>query len=150
MTGVGAVTSALFVGCGGGVSMRQFSTVYPGIAMDVVEPEPAVLALARACFGLADIPGLRVHLGEGAAFVADAGRAGLRWDVAIIDAYGAMELPGAIATPDSLARVAKLGLDARMLLANNDGYSFFAALDDLVVTGPTRTNVNDYRAILIL
>jgi glycerate 2-kinase len=35
------------------------------------------------------------------------------------------------------------------MLANNDGYSFFSALGDLVVTGPTRTNVNDFRAILI-
>jgi glycerate 2-kinase len=36
------------------------------------------------------------------------------------------------------------------MLANNDGYSFFEALDDLVITGPTRTNVNDFRALLIL
>jgi hydroxypyruvate reductase len=35
------------------------------------------------------------------------------------------------------------------MLADNDGYGFFAALDDLVVTGPTRTNVNDYRVILV-
>ena len=42
-----------------------------------------------------------------------------------------------------------LGVDAEKLLANNDGYGFFSALGDLVVTGPTRTNVNDYRAILI-
>ena len=40
-------------------------------------------------------------------------------------------------------------LFVRKMLANNDGYSFFAALDDLVVTGPTLTNVNDFRAILI-
>ncbi|MEK7230527.1 MAG: glycerate kinase [Pseudomonadota bacterium] len=56
---------------------------------------------------------------------------------------------GAIAAPDSLARAAKLGLSADKLLANNDGYSYFSALGDLVVTGPTRTNVNDYRAILV-
>ena len=48
-----------------------------------------------------------------------------------------------------VARAARLGVHAEKLLANNDGYSFFSALDDLVVTGPTRTNVNDYRAILI-
>ena len=41
------------------------------------------------------------------------------------------------------------GLDASALLADNDGYGFFAALGDLVVTGPTLTNVNDFRAILI-
>jgi hydroxypyruvate reductase len=41
------------------------------------------------------------------------------------------------------------GLDAQARLADNDGYGFFAALNDLVVTSPTRTNVNDFRAILI-
>jgi len=43
----------------------------------------------------------------------------------------------------------KLGLDASGLLASNDSYSFFSGIGDLVVTGPTRTNVNDYRAILL-
>ncbi len=42
------------------------------------------------------------------------------------------------------------GLDAKARLADNDGYGFFSALDDLVVTGPTLTNVNDFRAILIV
>ena len=56
---------------------------------------------------------------------------------------------GAIATPDTLARAAARGLDPAALLAANDTYGFFAALGDLVVTGPTRTNVNDFRAILI-
>ena len=56
---------------------------------------------------------------------------------------------GAIAAPDSRARAAQLGLRADQLLANNDGYGYFSALGDLVVTGPTRTNVNDYRVILI-
>ena len=41
------------------------------------------------------------------------------------------------------------GVEAKKLLADNDGYGFFSALDDLIVTGPTRTNVNDYRVILI-
>jgi hydroxypyruvate reductase len=36
------------------------------------------------------------------------------------------------------------------MLVNNDGYSFFAALGDLIITGPTRTNVNDYRVILVV
>ena len=56
---------------------------------------------------------------------------------------------GALATPTSLARAGAAGIDARALLADNDAYRFFAALDDLVVTGPTRTNVNDFRALLI-
>jgi hydroxypyruvate reductase len=62
---------------------------------------------------------------------------------------GTEDNAGAILAPDSLKRAAKKKLDARKLLDNNDGYGFFSALDDLVVTGPTRTNVNDYRVILV-
>jgi glycerate 2-kinase len=63
---------------------------------------------------------------------------------------GTEDNAGALAGPDSLARARAAGLDAKAMLANNDGYSFFAALGDLVVTGPTRTNVNDFRAVLVL
>ena len=56
---------------------------------------------------------------------------------------------GALLGPDSLGRAAALGVRARDRLADNDGYGFFSALGDLVTTGPTRTNVNDFRAILI-
>ena len=48
-----------------------------------------------------------------------------------------------------LARAATAGLDPRARLKDNDAYGFFEALGDLVITGPTRTNVNDFRAILI-
>jgi hydroxypyruvate reductase len=51
--------------------------------------------------------------------------------------------------PDTLAQARTLGLDPSAYLADNDAYSLFAALGDLVVTGPTRTNVNDFRAILV-
>jgi len=57
---------------------------------------------------------------------------------------------GAIAAPDSLRRARKLGSSAATALADNDSYTFFNQLNDLIVTGPTRTNVNDYRAILVL
>ena len=62
---------------------------------------------------------------------------------------GAEEIAGAIVTPDTLARAKLLGIDAKASLADNDGHSFFEALGDQVITGPTRTNVNDFRAILI-
>jgi len=62
---------------------------------------------------------------------------------------GSEDNAGAIAAPDSLARARALGIDAAAHLANNDAYGFFAGLGDLVVTGPTRTNVNDFRAILL-
>lgn len=56
---------------------------------------------------------------------------------------------GAIVGPDSLQRGRALGMDAKSMLADNDGYSYFRSLEDLVITGPTMTNVNDFRAILI-
>jgi hydroxypyruvate reductase len=59
---------------------------------------------------------------------------------------GTEDNAGAILTPDSMRR----GVDAKALLAKHDSYGFFAALGDLVVTGPTRTNVNDYRAIVVV
>jgi Putative glycerate kinase len=62
---------------------------------------------------------------------------------------GVEDNAGAIVRPDTLARAVAAGLDAKSMLASNDAYGFFSALGDLVVTGPTRTNVNDFRAILI-
>jgi hydroxypyruvate reductase len=63
---------------------------------------------------------------------------------------GVEDNAGAIATPDTLRRAAAAGLDARVLLDDNDAWTFFDALGDLVVTGPTRTNVNDFRALVLL
>jgi hydroxypyruvate reductase len=62
---------------------------------------------------------------------------------------GSEDNAGAMVTPDTLARAQAQGLDAKAMLADNDGYGFFSALGDLVVTGPTLTNVNDFRAILV-
>ena len=56
---------------------------------------------------------------------------------------------GAVIRPDTLQRAAEKGLDPRAFLNDNNAYAFFEALGDLVRTGPTRTNVNDFRAILI-
>lgn len=57
---------------------------------------------------------------------------------------------GALLTPDSLARAARQNLNAKDFLAANDAWGFFSGIEDLVTTGPTLTNVNDYRAILLL
>ena len=62
---------------------------------------------------------------------------------------GTAEAAGAFVTPDTLARAAAAGLDPAAALADNDSHSFFEALGDLLVTGPTHTNVNDFRAILV-
>lgn len=62
---------------------------------------------------------------------------------------GSEDNAGAIVTPDTMARARAAGLDIPALMAVNDCYTLFSTLDDLVVTGPTLTNVNDFRAILI-
>jgi hydroxypyruvate reductase len=62
---------------------------------------------------------------------------------------GQEEIAGAAIAPDSLSRAWALGLKPRDMLANNDGHGLFTALGDSVITGPTLTNVNDFRAILI-
>jgi len=63
---------------------------------------------------------------------------------------GVSENAGALLAPDSLHRAGMLGLSARVRLDDNDAHAFFAALGDAITTGPTRTNANDYRAILIV
>jgi len=62
---------------------------------------------------------------------------------------GQEEIAGACIRPDTLARAWALGLRPKDRLDDNDGHGFFSALGDSVVTGPTRTNVNDFRAILV-
>ena len=62
---------------------------------------------------------------------------------------GAEEVAGALVGPDTLRRAQQLGVDAAAALAGNDGHGFFASLGDQVVTGPTLTNVNDFRAVLV-
>ena len=61
---------------------------------------------------------------------------------------GSPDAAGAVIGPDTLARAAGLGLDAKTMLSNNDTGPFFSLLDDAVVTGPTCTNINDFRALL--
>ncbi len=63
---------------------------------------------------------------------------------------GAEEVAGALVTPDTLARARAAGFDPHATLDRNDAHSLFEALGDQVVTGPTLTNVNDFRAVLVL
>lgn len=63
---------------------------------------------------------------------------------------GLEEIAGAVWTPDTLNRAWSLNLSAREALDNNDAHSFFLKLDQSLITGPTKTNVNDFRAILIV
>ena len=62
---------------------------------------------------------------------------------------GAAEVAGAVVGPDTLAHARTLELDPQSALDRNDAHSFFGHLGDQVITGPTLTNVNDFRAILV-
>jgi len=62
---------------------------------------------------------------------------------------GMQDIAGAIAGPDTLARAFAQGIQPRLSLDDNDGHGFFEALGDSVITGPTLTNVNDFRVVLI-
>ena len=77
----------LFVGCGGGVSLHQFASNYPGMTLDLVEHEPVVVKLAQDWFGLNAIPQLTVHIADGVEFIANAPPK--TWDAIVLDAYDA-------------------------------------------------------------
>ena len=62
---------------------------------------------------------------------------------------GAREVAGAFITPDTLSRARAMGIDPWASLSNNDGHGFFEKLGDQIITGPTLTNVNDFRAVYI-
>jgi hydroxypyruvate reductase len=78
------------------------------------------------------------------------GRAGIHAIAGDTDGVdGIEEIAGAHLAPDSLERAWSKGINPHDSLANNDGHAFFEALGDSIITGPTLTNVNDFRAILI-
>jgi hydroxypyruvate reductase len=87
-------------------------------------------------------------LGLALALQGQAGVWGLAADTDGID--GVEDNAGALVTPDTLSRAEVLGLKPSAFLDRNDSYRFFEALDNLVVSGPTHTNVNDFRALLVL
>ncbi len=152
---------------GQGVEAVVLGDHYTGEARTLAA-EFAALTRAQASRRHGDRPLLLLSGGEAQVTVRGAGRGGrnaefllalalelqgmagihaLAADTDGIDGSG--DNAGALLAADSLARAAALGLDARARLDDNDAYGFFAALGDLLVTGPTRTNANDFRAILI-
>jgi len=86
-------------------------------------------------------------LGEAIEANGTAGIWGLAADTDGVD--GSEDIAGGLFTPDSLARARALGRDPKAMLDDNDGHSFFEMLGDSLVTGPTKTNVNDFRVTLI-
>jgi spermidine synthase len=91
---------ALFIGCGGAVSVRQFAASYPTLALELVEREPAVVDLARQWFGLDAVVNLKVHIADGVEFVRHAAQGS--WDIIVIDAYDAANFASDFADPDFL------------------------------------------------
>lgn len=136
---------------------REMALVHAGIARQVVHHGQPV-----------DMPCVLLSGGEGTVTVRGKGRGGRNAEFLLALAValdgnprmhaiacdtdgidGTEDNAGALLKPDSLQRARAEGLHAPAFLANNDGYSFFSALGDLVITGPTLTNVNDFRAILV-
>ena len=79
------------------------------------------------------------------------GQAGVWALVADTDGIdGVEDNAGAFVAPDTLERALAQGLKADAFLDRNDSHGYFSALGDLVITGPTHTNVNDFRAMLVL
>jgi hydroxypyruvate reductase len=136
---------------------RDVALVHAGIARQVArhgEPMPAPAVVISGGETTVTVRG-QGRGGRNAEFllalaVALDGHAGISAIAGDTDGIdGTEDNAGAVLTPDSLSRAAAKGLNAKAMLANNDGYGFFFQLGDLIVTGPTRTNVNDFRAIVV-
>lgn len=136
---------------------RDVGTVMAGIAMQVKrfgQPVAAPCALISGGETTVTLRGTGVG-GRNVEFllalaVKLAGEAGVHALAADTDGVdGGAEVAGAMIAPDTLARARAAGIDAAAMLANNDAHTFFARLDDQLVTGPTLTNVNDLRVVLI-
>jgi glycerate 2-kinase len=137
---------------------REVATVLAGIARSIKahgHPAPAPAVLLSGGETTVTMKGDGVG-GPNAEFalalaVALGGAAGIHAVACDTDGVdGAAEVAGAMIGPDTLDRAAARGIDPREALARNDAHGFFAALGDQIVPGPTLTNVNDFRAVLIL
>ncbi|MDF1748930.1 MAG: glycerate kinase [Alphaproteobacteria bacterium] len=136
---------------------REVATVMAGIARSIREhglpvPAPAVLLSGGETTvtikgdGIGG-PNAEFTLALAVALKGMAGVYGLACDTDGVD--GAAEVAGALIDPDTLTRAEAAGLNARSALENNDAHCFFEALGDQIKPGPTLTNVNDFRAVLI-
>jgi len=160
-----ALEAAAEVARGAGLAVRLLGDAIEGEAREVGA------AMARAALR-AGRPVVLLSSGELTVTLDDGGRAGicgpnveflLAFALALDGASGvhalaadtdgidgAAPVAGAVIGPDTLARARAAGLDARAMLAAHDAHSFFALLGDQLVTSPTFTNVNDFRAVLLL
>jgi glycerate 2-kinase len=137
---------------------REVARVMAGIALSIRRHSQPVLPPAVLISGGETTVTVRGHgrggrnteflLALALALDGQAGIHALACDTDGID--GTEDNAGAIITPDTLRHAAAAGLDARALLADNNSHGLFLGLGDLVVTGPTLTNVNDFRAVLVV
>ena len=136
---------------------REVAIVHAGIARQVArfgQPAPAPCALISGGETTVTMRG-KGRGGRNAEFLLSlalaldhhAGICALAGDTDGID--GSEDNAGAVIGPDTLARAIAAGIDLKACLAGNDAYTAFERLNDLVVTGPTLTNVNDFRVVLI-
>jgi hydroxypyruvate reductase len=136
---------------------REVARVHAGIARQVLQHAQPIAAPCALLSGGETTVTVRGdgRGGRNAEFLlglacALRGRAGVHAIAADTDGIDGTEVnAGALLSPDTWSRAEALQIDPAQMLARNDGFSFFERLDDLVVTGPTHTNVNDFRAILV-
>ena len=164
------VIAAACLSLAAAAEVAQAAGVTPIILGDAIEGESRDVGrlMARDALTRSDTPCVLLSGGETTVTVQGEGRGGPNTEFLIglaLELQGAANIfalacdtdgidgsednAGAFVTPDTLARAANGGLDPRRALDANDAYSFFAGLDDLILSGPTYTNVNDFRAILV-
>ncbi len=140
-------TRALFIGCGGAVGVRQFAEVYPGIAVDLVDVDPAVIDLARDWYGLGGIPQVSVHVGDGFDFVARAPAA--TWDVVVVDAFSERDIPR-LMTGRAFFRHVRRALRAGGCMAFNTIGALEGAGAVRAVERAARAELEDVRLVPVL
>ena len=164
-----SLEAAAILATAAGADVRLLGDALEGEARDVAAAQAAQALALRAAMGPGDKPILLLSGGEltvtrrgdgiggpnaefclalALALQGAKGIHALACDTDGVD--GAAEVAGAIIGPDTLTRAGAADIDAAKALSRNDAHSFFAGLGDQVITGPTLTNVNDFRAILIL
>jgi spermidine synthase len=106
---------ALVIGLGGATFPMLLRRSFPAMSIDVVELDPMVHRVARDYFGLREDDKLRVHIADGAAFMARTQR---RWDIILLDAFGTTEIPPALVTPGFFADLARSLSPGGVVIAN--------------------------------
>lgn len=110
--------SVLILGLGGGTLTEIFATLFPGIRIDAVEIDEAVVRVAREFFDYAEKPGTETHVRDGRVFVRRAARAGKRYDYIILDAFNGDYIPEHLMTREFLEEVRDLLSADGVLVAN--------------------------------